>query len=238
MAALITVNGVNVTEATIHLPRIGVWHADLNISRDDKETMTGQATIQFGSQQFIGIFAQVGLDIENRLRARIVGGNGALGTLLKPKGYNTVPIQIPLQDVVTDSQELGLSQESDSSILSSQLSAWSRMQETGGSVITALLDTLDRIASWRILSDGTIWVGYESWPVVTLPTAGLSGSEPEKGRIRIVTTDPVISPGDAFSFTPPGQPSQTQNVENVIHTIYPDLCETTIYYEIGDPNAF
>lgn len=241
MSALITVNGVGVSSATIHLPRLGVWHADIYIDQN-KKLMSGRATIQFGTQQFIGFFTQIGLDIANRLKARVVGGNGAFSTLLKPKGYNSVQLQIPLLDAINDSKEVGLSSTSERNILNIQLETWSRMQVTGGSVIASLIKSIQNSQTaqpvWRVLPDGTTWVGFESWPTVTLPNATLVGSEPEKGRVQIATSDPVILPGQTFSYSPPGQGTVNQQVSYVRHIITPHSCETLIFYENETNDVF
>lgn len=241
MSSLLSINGVDVTDAVIHLPRVGVWHTDLNINKN-KELMSGRATIKFGTQQFTGFFTQVGLDLSNRLRARVVGGNGAYSTLLKPKGYNGIQLKIPLQDAITDSGELGLSTTSDPNILNVFLETWSRMQVTGGSVIANLIRAVENLQSaqpaWRILSDGTLWVGFESWPTISLPQATLIDSEPEKGRVKIASSDPVVLPGQTFSYTPAGQSIVNQRVSYVRHVITPAWCETLIFYENEADNVF
>lgn len=237
MGALISVNGIDVSDAVIHLPRVGVWHADLDINLN-KKTLSGSAEISFGSQTFTGFFFRVGVDVSNRLKARVVGGNGALGTLLNPKGYRSIPLQIPLQDVVTDSGEVGLSLDSDQGILNHQLEAWSRMQVTGGAVITKLLQAVPGVPVWRILPDGTLWVGFDDWESTTIPEATLVDIVPEKGRLSISSSDPVILPGQAYTFTPPGQSTQTQQVSYVRHVITPVGAETLIFYENEPANAF
>src|SRR5438105_3631892 len=101
--AICTLNNMFVSEATIDIPRIGVWHADLLV--DSFNSFTGKAVIQYSSQTFNGVFSRNGPDINKKLRARVLGGAGALSSLLPPKGYRSVPIKVPLNDALNSCGE-------------------------------------------------------------------------------------------------------------------------------------
>jgi hypothetical protein len=224
-----TVNGLNIYEAEIYIPRVGVWSANFNLDSDS--ALIGKATIAFGSQTFNGTFERSGPSDNGRVRVRVIGGANGLSNLLKPKSYRFAPIKIPLGDAATDLAET-ISRESDPSILTFQLRAWSRMSISGGSAIRSLLGTLPQVASWRMLLDGTIWVGYEQWKVSSLTDFRLLATEPEKGRILISSIDPVVLPGTTFAYQlPRTQVTSSQKVSYVCHRILHDKMTTLLYFE-------
>lgn len=228
MPAFCTVAGLNVLDGLVYLPRTGVWHADLNV--DSFSPLSGSVSIQLGSQTLNGTVTRSGSDVSKRLRVRIVGGNAGLGKVLPPKSYWQVPLRIPLTDAITGAGET-LSATADPNLLGMQLLAWSCMQGgTAGGVVGALMASVPNTA-WRVLIDGTVWCGYESWPPSSLPDTVTIHSEPEKGRVTIASDAPSVLPGTAFSYTPPGSATQTKNVSYVRHVIRPDSIRTLVFYE-------
>lgn len=232
-----TLNGIPVAEAVIDIPRIGVWHADLLVN--SFTSFTGSAIIQFGSQSFNGTVSRNGPDITKHLRARVLGGAGALSSILVPKGYRSVPLKIPLQDVLNSCGEK-LSTTSDNAILGLILDVWSRLQMTGGQAIDALLQKIVRpgvqnsstqLPSWRVLVDGSIWVGYEYWTDSKLKDAIPLYSEPERGTITIHSLDPIVLPGEVLSYQVPRVGIVTRKISYVRHILKPRFIHTVLYYE-------
>src|SRR6266851_5985073 len=224
MAALATVNGLVVAEGLVSIPRIGCWHADLSV--DSTQAVTGAATLSLGSQKLTGAFARAGFDLRGRLQVRVIGGAGGLGTTLAPKSYGSIPLKVVLQDALRDAGET-LSPMADASLLSTQLTAWSRMSAPASSVVKSLMQVVPG-AVWRVLIDGTVWVGFEGWPASSLPDTAPIHSEPEKGRITIASDAPAVFPGTTFQFTLPGQGPQAVRVGGVRHIIRANGVRTII----------
>jgi hypothetical protein len=191
--AFCTVNGSPMLEGTINLPRIGVWTADVELPAPES-LPTGGAMITLGTQTFVGTFARTGFDGRGRMRARIVGGAAGLGGTLAPKSYLGVPLRIPLQDVLTDAGER-LSSAADQDTLGFQVPAWSRMQAIAGISLAAIAAVTG--ASWRMLSDGSVWVGAETWPKSAMQAAATS-FEPEAKRRTVASLAPIVLPGQVF----------------------------------------
>jgi hypothetical protein len=105
-----------------------------------------------------------------------------------------VPLRIPLVDVLTDAGEL-LSTSADSAILSTTFPAWSRMSTGAGTSLAALVAAAG--ATWRVLTDGTVWVGVESWPTSTMKADAISYM-PEASRRVVATLLPTILPGQVY----------------------------------------
>lgn len=215
MPAFCAVNGLNVIEGAVFIPRVGVWHADLSV--DAFTAPTGTATIRLASQTLAGTFVRSGLDLRQRLQVRVVGGAGGLATTLAPRSYGSIPLQIPLQDALRDAGEV-LSPMADSSLLGTQLTAWSRMAAPASSVIAQLLLAVPG-SVWRVLVDGTVWCGFETWPASFLPDTVPIQSEPERGRVTIASDAPAVLPGTAFQYRAPVGGAVTVRVGYVQHHV-------------------
>jgi len=191
--AFCTVNGSPVLEGTINLPRIGVWTADVELPAPTS-LPSGLAKISLGSLSFAGSYARAGFDGRGRVRARIAGGAAGLGKKLAPKSYLGTPLRIPLQDILTDAGEK-LSAAADAATLAFQVPAWSRMQGIAGASLAALVAVTG--SSWRIVTDGSVWVGPEAWPKSDMVAAAIS-FEPEAKRRTVASLLPTVLPGQVF----------------------------------------
>ena len=227
MAAFCSVNGLAVLEGAVTLPRLGVWNADLSI--DAYAAQRGKATITIGAQTLIGTFTRNGRDVMGRLRARIVGGAAGLATVLQPRSYGSIPLKVPLSDALRDAGEV-LSAAADTSLLATQLTAWSRLAAPASSVVASLLQAVPN-AVWRVLVDGTVWCGFESWPAATLRDVFAMHSEPEKGRVTIASIAPSVLPGTTLQFSVPGQGAQAVRVGGVHHIIRATEVRTVVLTE-------
>lgn len=195
--AFCTVNGAPVLAGSVNLPRVGVFTVDVELPApaDGSTTLSGRAQVQLGAAlSFSGTFARSGLDGRGRVRARIVGGGAGLGKTLVPRSYLGVPMRIPLADILADAGEK-LSASSDQGLLGFQMPAWSRMSAVAGISLAALVAAVG--ATWRVLPDGTLWVGSESWPASTMQAVSIS-FEPEAKRRTVASLFPTILPGQTY----------------------------------------
>jgi hypothetical protein len=218
--AFASVNGSPILEGTISLPRVGIWTAEVELPApsDGAKTLTGRAAIALGSLSFIGTFAHTGLDGHGRLRAAIVGGGAGMGTLLAAKSYIGPTLRLPLQDVLTDAGEK-LSPTSDPGVLAFQMPAWSRMQAVAGASLAALVNAAG--ATWRVLTDGSVWVGFETWPASTMTAVGIS-FESESKRRTVASLLPSVLPGQVY---------QGERVDFVQHLIASRSLRTMLHLE-------
>jgi hypothetical protein len=147
--------------------------------------------------------------------------------------FGAVPLQIPLMDVLRAAGET-LSPLAEPNVLAWPLRAWSRMQVPASAEIGALVALVPN-ATWRVLLDGTVWVGFETWPTFKLSDDDAqTHSEPEKNRLTIAPandTAPSVLPGMALSYSPPGFGQQIKNVSYVRHDIRPTQIRTLVLFE-------
>ena len=195
--ALLTANGVPVVRATIIRPRIGVWHADLEVDAADAAGFAGPVELSLydGAIVLSGTARRSG-QTRNTVYVRVVGGADGLGGELPARGYQNVPLRIPLADVLSAAGET-LSPASDAGVLATSLAFWARGQMSAGKALTALLAAAGA-PSWRILADGTLWVGPETWPAARLQGYDLLREDPHLGRWEIGCDVPLVEPGQVL----------------------------------------
>ena len=108
-------------------------------------------------------------------------------------------VGVILGDLLATAGE-ALSSTAGADILSAGLDAWDTTAIPVGTLITLLLSTAAPGASWRMLPDGTLWVGKETWP-----DAGIDSSiyqifedSAEQNSMRIGVDAPLMLVGTTF----------------------------------------
>lgn len=188
--ALVTCAG-SVLRARIHLPLHGAWLADLVL---DTATMpTGQQTIAAdGGLSLVGTVVDGGVFLD-AAHVRMVGGAGGLAKIVPAAAYRSAQLRDPLGAITQASGE-SLSSTVSQSVLSTSLAVWTLTSQRAA----RCLDELAQAAGvgWRILSDGTLWLGAESWSSASLPDgAAILEQHPTERRFAIGTTTPALLPG-------------------------------------------
>lgn len=213
-------NGERVIRGTITRPRIGVWHADLVVDSQKPESFTGPVTITLadGALTFQGAAHRSG-DTRDMIMVRCVGGADGFATALGPKAYRGVPLRLVLQDILSAAGET-ISSTADFNVLNTELPYWSRSSGSAGTCMRALLAAAGNPA-WRVLPDGTLWVGQESWTPAQV-TNDLIREEPHLGRVEIAADLPSVNPGDSFLG---------QHVSYIEHAIEPSRVRHYIGFE-------
>jgi hypothetical protein len=197
--ALVTANGLTAYDFQMRRPRVGAWHSDMLV--ESSEELTGQVRIVVddGYKTFVGTAVRHG-EFAETAHLRVVAGAGGLGVTASPKHYNNASVRVILGDLLRAAGE-SLSPSASASVLATQVSAWTTPALPVGAVIAALVEAVAPGTAWRMLPDGTFWIGSESWP-----GAGLDAStyqimdEPfEEGSILIHVDRPAqIDPGSTF----------------------------------------
>ncbi len=216
--SLVTVNGTPCVRATIRIPRIGVWFADLAV--DVAKTISGPVTISVcdGALELKGRAARTGV-FKDTAVLRVLGGAGGLASEVPAKYYRRCPAKVPLQDILLAAAEK-LSTEADQSLLNQQLVAWTLLRQKAGEALRTLADELGAV--WRVLPDGTVWLGLESWPVVHMPDVDLLSEDPRAHTAVIGTDSPTLLPGTMFLG---------RRVSMVEHQVQPESVRTLVWFE-------
>lgn len=182
-----TLNGRGVTRGIIRVPRIGVWTADVQLQGGDR--LDGKVVLALnGKQQYAGTVFRAASSNDS-VPMRIIGGAGALRAVLPPRTYQSVPLSTVLADLGES-----LSATIDSAVLSIRLDKWVRPRGQAAQGLQAVLSALN-VEAWRVLPDGSLWLGKEAWPTVNVPYQ-LVDEGPTRGTATVWTDDvPTIFPG-------------------------------------------
>jgi hypothetical protein len=217
MKAFAELNGFTVVRGTLAMPRIGVWSARLTLDADDLPR--GPATLAIGDPP-VTLTATVVRPALQGAAAEVllVGGAGGFSKIIPPKDYQDVPLRVVLADLLSEAGER-LSPSSDPNLGSLHLPRWTRMGGPARDAIVQLAETLG--VSWRVLPDGTTYVGRETYP--TSPSKGEVLERVSEEDLMIVATESVdILPGETF---------EGRRVSYVEYAISPASIRSTLWLE-------
>lgn len=198
--ALVTANGVAVISGQVIRPLVGVWTADLVIDQSDSSGFTAGSKVTISAD---GGYTLKGVVDQNRtgtfldaVHVRVIGGAGGLDKAASARSYVQPGafVRDVLNGLCSDAGET-LSSTVDASFLGTNLTAWSVIG--GNSVkrnLRALLDIVAPTLSLRILSDGTLWIGSETWPSTSV-VFDVMNQDPKDGSFQIGVDSPFVEPG-------------------------------------------
>jgi hypothetical protein len=215
--AIALLNDIACIRADTYMPRQGVFYAD--IALDASKQVDGDAVLKLadgklelhGTALRTGVFGEVAY-------LRLIGGAGGMSTPVKKKFYRQTTGKIVAQDILADAGEK-LSKTADASILGRQLANYVQRVQPAGAALGLLCDFLDAI--WRVLPDGTVWIGTESWPKADDPGDLLSES-PADQRAVYGTEAPSLLPGTALG---------ERYISIVQHKVSADQVTTHVHWE-------
>jgi hypothetical protein len=197
-------------------PLVGVWTADLVIDQSDLSGFEAGTRVTVVADNGYTLKGTVDANrtgvFLDAVHVRLVGGAGGLDKASSPRSYIQPGafVRDVLNGLCSDAGET-LSATTDATFLTQNLMAWSVIG--GNSVkrnLRALMDIVAPTLSLRILSDGTLWVGSESWPQSSVVYEVMT-QDPKDGSYQIGMDSPFIEPG----MNLPG----VGNVANVMDTI-------------------
>ena len=214
---ILTANSRMVLQARISMPRTGAWTADLTVAGGD--ALTGAVDLVYGDEFSVawrGTVWQGGGYVDTTM-VRIVGGAGGLSKPLPPKFYRNAPASIVVGDLL---RECGETLSPTSGDLTKNLQWWQRGRATtAGEELEQLVGDLGM--AWRVLQDGTVWIGRDTYPVQTLVHQVLE-EYPDEGRVVIGSDLPTLLPATTFDG---------QRVARVTHTVDDVALRTDVVFE-------
>lgn len=222
-----TLNGEPLLSASITMLERGPWQADVeaDTSRDGAvdsfaaDAITGRVrvVIEHEGERFVGsVLPAQGTFRGSRYQARVVGGAGGLTTTLPARSYLSalgLKVSQILGDILRESGE-SLSPTVLQALLDRRLPRWSRIEASAGKCIDRLVKAIGGGTVWRVLRDGTVWIGADAFADAELDAVSLDTS-PEEGTIRLAATEEGAGPL-ALS---PGQAIGDARVLEVVHEI-------------------
>ena len=188
--AAVTCAGAVVLRGAIHLPTVGPWYADLVL--DTATAPSGKVTLAVDGGLSLAGFAVVAGVFLDAAHVRLVGGAGGWQRLVSAE-FRDAHVRDPLGAIL---QQAGEAQSSTiaASLLTQALASWSIPQSTAATALGLLADAAG--VNWRVLGDGSVWLGAETWPAATLPAGDAIVEQwPSDGRFEIGCDVPSLLPG-------------------------------------------
>lgn len=184
----LTINGsAAILRATVHLPLSGVWSADLEVDTD--EDIAGACTLEADGATWLSGTIVEGAVSHGLWRGRIVGGAAGLRSTLSPKAYRDATLADVLGDALSESGE---ALSGTSSGLTNAIRLWHRTEGAAARTVAAVAAAAGY--GWRVLTDGSVWLGAESWPDATAADVTLIDRDPSQRR--------WVLGGDVLSLSP------------------------------------
>lgn len=205
----LTVNGKAVTRAMFSFPQRGCWTASVRMSA--VKDLTGDVRVTLGKQAWLG--AVVSSAAHNgATELHVVGGAGLLREC-SPRFYTSCALKLPVSELLT---EAGSRLHASSTVVGS-LSGWVRPKARAADALTTLAP------EWRILADGSAFVGADTWRTVKPKTADIQvvGGDPVARRIDVAMIEPVVLPGVSWNG---------RRVTRVDLEVTDDQCRGSVYY--------
>ncbi len=197
---------VSPISAELRLPRMGAWYCDLDIDADVKQA--GKVRFKLDDLEHVGTIIPDKTGTEgSRAKCRVLAGNGRITSEVSPRSYSHssgVTIGTVVRDILKDAGE-DLSDLSDSAALDRRLARWHLAAGTAAQALTALAEKNG--CAWRMLRDGTVWFGEETWPEVE-PEGVLTDEDWSSGHLTLASETPNMVPGTVY---------QGQKIEHVVH---------------------
>ena len=226
-----TLNGLAVIRGDHKQPHAGAWVAEVELDADSRPL--GAAELVLLGRTWRGkivadpsdaAFALSG-DSGGWYRCRVVGGAGGLQNAVTPEEWSQgALVQTVLSYILGAGGEVQAATIS-TDLLGKVLPQWSITAMTVGEALSAFAEALGVI--WRVLDDGTIWLGTPNPQPVPAPDYILTDINPEMGAAEMDLNDASIAVDQILDGL---------TVRQVIYTWTPDKMRALVTYAPGPVN--
>lgn len=221
----VTINGQGVVRARLLLKRRGNWTCYLDEIAGDS-VPSGVVTMSWLGTNCSGYALRSGT-ADTSIRAYVVGGAGNGGRALPAKMYDyQLPVSMVLRDILQDAGE----QQSATiapELLTSTIQRYVRRAGNLGQQLDQLADKLG--VTWRVLLDGTVWLGIDTWqPATSFPHVLSEDWAPASGCVPLLPETLGVLPGQLYTG-PTNGPAVNAYCGEIVYTIEPDASAATIY---------
>jgi hypothetical protein len=225
--SLITANSLDVIEAHILQPRVGVWTADLAIDTADALSEGASVSIKaVGGNTYKGtIMPGRSAVFVGMASVRVAAGAGGMSKPATPQYYQGAKVSDIVGGLLNDAGET-LASSADQTLLNTVVDSWLVMKQPVSRALTVLLGKLAPGYSWRMLVDGTLWVGRESWPTSSASFEILA-QRPADAATEIGTETINVSAGENLP--------DVGNASHVEHWVKADRVRSIVTCETGTP---
>lgn len=211
-----TIDGIAIRSGVVSMPLTGVWHAECCIDSDTALSVGAVVPVVLGSATLTGTVRRSGLGV-GLSTVQVVGGRGGLSSTVAARYYASGTARIVALDALTEVGE-SLSPTADASLASLQVARWTRAAGTASEALDAVARAVGMV--WRVLDDGTVWMGTDSWADATPADSEVVADAPELAARTYAD--------DGLSLRP-GTTAGGVRVASVIHRIAPEAYRSDVY---------
>ena len=176
-----TANDHRILRGTITERSHGNWTAELVTDSDENEPLSGAVTLTIDDQTWTGHMVQSAVD-GGEVKSLVAGGAGGWRTTLPARAYVAPSMRTVLGDIATAAGET-LSDTLASDVLGAQVSLWTRPESSTAQALDAVAEKLGPTYRARVLRDGTIWIGVDTWPAFSLDAIELENNGAHRYRV-------------------------------------------------------
>lgn len=195
--SVVKVDDTAVVRGTVTFPLRGAWSASLVLTGTSAPAVGSSVTLSLGTSTFVGTVATSDKDAGNLVSVRLLGGRGGLGAQVSPQGYFAATVELLLTQALAVGSE-SISKLSDRDLLGTSLPFWSRYQGTVAEALVQIADVVGAMTGsaigFRVLSDGSVWVGRETWAALELGDV-VDGESPAEQWMTVALEAGTVLPG-------------------------------------------
>lgn len=183
-----TLNAQPLLALSLVIPRLGAWTADVEVDSDTD--VTGAVTLDLEGRVWRGTVVRGAVHL-GRWSGRIVGGAGGLAGELPPVALAGTTLRAVLEEAL---RAAGETIATSAAALDVAVARWHRTRATGDIAVAEVARYAGM--SWRVLADGTVWVGAETWATQTVSDFDVMSREPVTGCTELAGDTALdLSPG-------------------------------------------
>ncbi len=183
------IGGNDVWSATVVMPQSGVWTADVQLANMPAASVVSPATLTLDALELTGTVERQGA-WQDVISLRLVGGGGGFGKVLAPRSYRMAPASLIVADILGDAGE---ALSGTAMPLGMVLPAWTRLRQGAGAALAMIAAEIGY--NWRVLPNGTVWLGTETWPELVPADHTLLQEVPDERRSLYACASLEIVPG-------------------------------------------
>ena len=198
--AYLEVNGFPCVRGQVVMPLSGAWVADVVAETEGRQgsfpAPGASVTLTIGQQNLAGTVRR-GNSPFGTTWARVIAGAAGLPSDLPAKSYSNPTVKQVLSDILKACGET-LSQTSDQSLLNTSMPFWMRLAQPGWQCLANLIASANPAGTWRVLPDGTVWVGTDSWPQTGMGDFELLEYWPQELKSEFYSDNPSLLTGQLW----------------------------------------
>lgn len=197
-------NPQRVISGTISLPRIGVWHLEVKVDSDVDiaEDVPAVVSVNGGELDLVGTVTRA-IEYQGVTQVRVVGGDATIDAATGLRGLQRLGTPAFYQGGADASSILGDLLADSGNELSGTVgrsiagvpdaAAWTTIRAPIGRQTAELMGGVP----WRVLPDGTVWAGAETWPETDIADDDWQTLEYDhwNGIISFGLLSPTLLPG-------------------------------------------